>query len=65
MKIVYFEETMFGRFVVENISKTPFGISIVTTGDTTKAMPWETVEKTLSAYGSTPKAQNLVMGYID
>lgn len=64
MKIVYFKETMFGRSVVENITKTPFGISVVTTDNTAKAMPWETVESICSSFGTTPKALNLIMGYI-
>lgn len=65
MKIVYFKETMFGRSVVENINKTPFGISVVTTDNTSKAMPWEAVENTCSSLGTTPKALDLTMGYIE
>jgi hypothetical protein len=65
MKIVYFKETMFGRSVVECINKTPFGVSVVTTDNTSKAMPWETVESTCSSLGTTPKALNLTMGYIE
>lgn len=65
MKIVYFQETMFGRSVVENITKTPFGVSVVTTDNTSKAMHWEAVENTCSSFGTTPKALNLTMGYIE
>ena len=64
MKIVYFQDTMFGRSVVERINKTPFGASVVTTDNLEKAMPWEAVEKTCSSLGTTPKALNLIMGYI-
>ena len=65
MKIVYFQETMFGRSVVERINKTPFGVSVVTTNDTSKAMPWEAVENACSAFGTNPRALGLAMGYID
>lgn len=65
MKLVYFQETMFGRSVVESINKTPFGVSVVTTDNTSKAMPWEAVENTCLSLGTSPRALNLAMGYID
>ena len=64
MKIVYFKPTMFGRSVVERITKTLFGVSVATTDIISKAMPWEAVESTCSAFGTTPKALGLEMGYI-